>query len=264
MPADLSFIAHSPETDSDKFAPERVGDRLAKAGLADSGWTEKTQDRAMPLWIEFAHGQIFDEPLLYFFEIIVIAIENLLGLIEVEIVLAQFRPRQIRDNLDVTDDDGEFRTRRGNKVEPLQFAVGLRHDLGGRFRLLEAFAQLLYLLFAATLSFAQLMLDRSDLRTQVSAALRIRELRRHILLQLLLDLRDLELRGNLLLDRVDPLFNVDFLKERLFLGNIDIQIWREEIGELFGVVDDSVPSGAPVPVLPALVRKVSTPSRASF
>ena len=66
-----------------------------------------------------------------------IAIENLLRLIEIDIVFAQFRPRQLRDRFDVADDDGILRAGRRNEIEPLQFALGLRQHIGRRFRFLE-------------------------------------------------------------------------------------------------------------------------------
>src|SRR5206468_10060611 len=104
MTADLRFIAHSAETDPDKFAAERVGNGLAEAGLSYARWPEKTEDRAVSLRIEFSHGQIFDQPFLHFLKIVMVAIKDLLRLIEVEIVLAQFVPWQIGKNLNVTHD----------------------------------------------------------------------------------------------------------------------------------------------------------------
>src|SRR5437016_13262273 len=101
-----------------------------------------------------------------------IAIENLLRLIEIEIVLAQFVPRKIGDDLDVTNDHGKFRAGRWKKIEPLQFARGLLHHYGGRLGFLESGTQLMRLFFAASLGFASFALDRLDLRTQVSAPLR--------------------------------------------------------------------------------------------
>src|SRR4029077_2769253 len=101
MTTNLRFIAHSAETDPHKFAAQRVGDRLTQTGFAYAGRPEKTEDRAVSLRIEFPHGQIFDQPLLNFFQIVVVAIKDLLRLIEVEIVLAQFVPWQIGNDLDV-------------------------------------------------------------------------------------------------------------------------------------------------------------------
>src|SRR4029077_4148922 len=104
MTANLRFIAHSAETDSYKFAVQRVGNRLTQTGFAYAGWPEKTEDRAVSLRIEFPHGQIFDQPLLNFFQIVMIAIKDLLRLIEVEIVFAEFVPGQIGNDFDVTHD----------------------------------------------------------------------------------------------------------------------------------------------------------------
>ena len=81
----------------------------------------------------------------------------------------------------------------------------------------------------AGLAFAELPLDRLDLLAQISAALRIGELRLHILLQLLLNLRDLELRRNARLHRAQTLLDVILLEDRLLLRDIDIQIRREKI-----------------------------------
>ena len=48
-----------------------------------------------------------------------VAIENLLRLIEIEIVLTEFVPRQVGHDLDVADDHGKFRTGGRNEIESL-------------------------------------------------------------------------------------------------------------------------------------------------
>ena len=80
MAADLRFVANAAQTHAGKLSSERVGDRLPETRFADAGRAEKTEDRSVPLRVEFAHGQIFDQPALDLFEIVMIAIENLLGL----------------------------------------------------------------------------------------------------------------------------------------------------------------------------------------
>src|SRR5205085_12019061 len=87
MSANFRFVAHPAETDPDKFASKRVGNRLAETRFADAGRPEETEDRTMPGRIQFAHRQILDQPLFHFLQIVMVAIENLLGLIEIEIVL---------------------------------------------------------------------------------------------------------------------------------------------------------------------------------
>src|SRR5207237_8686579 len=78
MAADFRFVAHSAKTDPHKFAPQRVGNRLAKTGFAHPWRAEKTHDRAVPLRIKFAYGEIFDQPLFNFFQIVMVAIEDFL------------------------------------------------------------------------------------------------------------------------------------------------------------------------------------------
>src|SRR6516165_1029385 len=104
MTANLSFISHSPEADPHKLATKGVSDRLSQTRFAYAGWPEKTENRAVSLRIQVPHGQIFDQPPLNFFQIVVIAIKHLLRLIEIEIVVTQFVPWQIGNNLDVTHD----------------------------------------------------------------------------------------------------------------------------------------------------------------
>src|SRR5438034_1018145 len=154
MTADLCFIAHAAETDPHKFAAQRIGNRLAKAGFAHTRRPEKTEDRAVPLRIKFAHSQIFDQPFLYLFQIVMVAIEDLLGLIEIKVVLAQFVPWKIGNDLDVTNNHREFRTGGWNEIEPLQFALSLFHHRLRRVSFLEPLAQLLRLFFAAALGLA--------------------------------------------------------------------------------------------------------------
>ena len=73
------------------------------------------------------------------------------------------------------------------------------------------------LLVRAGFAFAQFALDRFELLAQISSALRVGKLRLHILLQLLLDLRDLELRRDVRLHRAQAFLQIEFLQNRLLL-----------------------------------------------
>src|SRR4029453_6142680 len=88
MTADFRLIAHPAEADPHKFSAQRVGNRLTETGFANARRPEKTENRAVPLRIEFAYCQIFDQPFLDLFQIVMIAIENFLRLIEVKVVRA--------------------------------------------------------------------------------------------------------------------------------------------------------------------------------
>src|SRR3981081_2975925 len=118
MTANFRLVANATETDPREFAAQRIGDRLTETGFADSGRPEETHDWAVTFRVEFADGEILDQPLLYLFQIVMIAIEDLLRLIEIEVVFAEFRPGKIGDRLDIADDHGILRAGRGNKIEP--------------------------------------------------------------------------------------------------------------------------------------------------
>src|SRR5438067_4571579 len=171
MTADLRFIPDAAQAHTHKLSTERIGNRLAKACFADTGWPEETKNRAVPLRVQFADCQILDKPALYFFEVVMISIEDLLRLIQIEIVLAQLRPRQFRDRFDITDDDGIFRTGRRDNIKAPQFPISLGEHFGGRFCLLESLPQSLDLIDRSGL-FAEFTLDRFHLLAQISAPLR--------------------------------------------------------------------------------------------
>src|SRR3981081_3486569 len=118
MTANFRLVANATETDPREFAAQRIGDRLTETGFADSGRPEETHNWAVTFWVEFAHGEILDQPLLYLFQIVMIAIEDLLRLIVSEVAFAQFRPGQIGDRLDIANNHRIFRAGRGNKTEP--------------------------------------------------------------------------------------------------------------------------------------------------
>ena len=67
--------------------------------------------------------------------------------------------------------------------------------------------------------------------------MRVGKLRRNVLLQFLLDLRDLQLRGNVSLHRTQTFLHVEFLQDGLLLGKIDIEIRREKIDQLLRGLD---------------------------
>ena len=123
-----------------------------------------------------------------------------------------------------------------DEIEPAQFALDIFHHGWRRLGVLEFLAQLRPLLLRAAF-FAELLLNRLHLFAQVGAALRIGELRLHILLQLLLDLRDLELRRDARLHRAHPLLEVVLFQQGLLLRDVDVQVRPEKIGQLFGVFE---------------------------
>src|SRR5678815_1532164 len=179
--------------------------------------------------------EILDESPFDLREIEVIAVENALSAVQVEVVLAQLVPRQLGDRFDVAHDDRIFRTGRWDVIETLQFALGLLEHCLWRTRFGELFAQLLDLLLDALLLLAEFALNRADLFAQIGTPLQVREFRADILLQLLLNSRDLELGTDLVVNRSHPPRDIQFLEQLLLLRRVEIQAVRHEVRELAGV-----------------------------
>ena len=91
----------------------------------------------MPLRIQFANRQEFDQPSFDLLQIVMVAVKNGLGLVQIEIVFALYGPRQIGNCFNITNDDRVLRTCGGNEVEALELTFGLRHHFGRRFCLLQ-------------------------------------------------------------------------------------------------------------------------------
>ena len=87
----------------------------------------------MSLRIEFANGEELDQPTLDLLQVIMIPVENLLCLLQIEVVLAFFRPRQVGNCFDVSYDDGLLRACWRNEIQPLQFAICLSENIRWRF-----------------------------------------------------------------------------------------------------------------------------------
>src|SRR5689334_6237538 len=90
MSANFGFVANSAQAHPNKLSLKRISHGLTQARFPDTGRSKQTENRALAKRVELAHSEIFNQPALYFDQVIMVAIENLLGLVEIEIVLAQF------------------------------------------------------------------------------------------------------------------------------------------------------------------------------
>ena len=237
VPANVCFIVHAAEADADKFPSQRTRDALAQTRLADAGRSQQQQDGAVPVRFEFAHGEMLDEPAFDFFHAVVVLIENFLGMVQVQIVLGGNVPGQVGERLDVLRDDARLGTACGECIEAFEFALGLLHDQrwrggGGQF-LTQAGGDVRG--FPAT--FAEFLLDHFHLFLQIRPALLIAELLVHILLDFLLQFRDVQLVRHLGLDGADAFGNIEFLENGLLFGGGQFQSTRDEIRELATVIE---------------------------
>ena len=135
--ADLGLVADAAERDADEPPAHRPGDRLAEAGLADSGRPDERDDRAVAAstvahsagvrarrdgsWsgfvvpigpveasfaAELARGEELDDAVLDVVEAVVVGVEHAAGGVEVELVVAAVAPRQLEHAVEPGADPG--------------------------------------------------------------------------------------------------------------------------------------------------------------
>ena len=194
----------------------------AEAGLADAGRADEAEDRAGRLGVQLAHRQVLEDPVLDLLEVVVVLVEDLAGVLDVEVVLGLLRPGQLDQPLEVGADDAVLGGGRRQPLQPAELALGLLPRLLGQLRLLDPLAQLvdLGLLLVAL---PQLLLDRLQLLAQEVLALALVDLRLDLRLDLGAEPHHLQLAGEDLREPAQPLRDVDLLEQLLLLGARDPQ-----------------------------------------
>jgi hypothetical protein len=75
-----------------EFASHGRGDGAAKAGLAHARRADEAEDGALDVGLHLAHGQVLEDAFLDLLEVVVVVVEDLLGLDEVDLRLRPLRP----------------------------------------------------------------------------------------------------------------------------------------------------------------------------
>src|SRR5207302_7533162 len=86
MAADFGFVMDAAQTHPHELPAESARNGFAKRSLADARRSDEAKDRAFGVFLQLAHGKMFDDSILDLFKPVVIFIENLLGLFQIEIV----------------------------------------------------------------------------------------------------------------------------------------------------------------------------------
>ena len=120
MAADVGLVAHAAQGDADEIPAHGFGDRFAQRSFADARRAKEAENRAAAVRFEFSHGQVFDNPPFDFFQIVMIAIENLPGLFQVDFVVGLHRPGQLADDLQPGADHAVFGAGAGDRLEAAQ------------------------------------------------------------------------------------------------------------------------------------------------
>jgi hypothetical protein len=226
----------SADADAFEGPAERPRDRPAERGLADARRADEAQDRAARVGLELAHREELEDAVLDLLDVVVILVQDLPGMVEIEVVLGGLVPGQRRDPLQVAADDAVLGGRGGQALEPLQLAVGLAPDLLGEVDRVELLAQLIRL-GHHLVGLAELLLDRLELLAQEVLALRAVELGLDLGLDLRPDRDHVQLARQDLRQPPQALAHVHLFEQRLLLLDLQPQRAGNQVREGRGVVD---------------------------
>src|SRR4051812_28794837 len=121
--------------------------------------------------LELEDGEVFDDAALDLVQVVMVAVEDAAGLLQVQLVHRRDRPGELADDLEPGADDAVLGAGAGNGLEAGQLARRLFHDRLGEAGGLELGAERFDLAGTAGLALAQLLADRLHLLLEVVAAL---------------------------------------------------------------------------------------------
>ena len=150
---------------------------------------------------------------------------------QIDGVFAGLVPGQSENPIKIGARDGVFRDHRGHLRKPLDFLERNLADFLGQRRLLDLLTEIVRLR-RHRVSFAQLTLDGANLFTQEKIALALRHRAGDVVLNLGAERGDFELAIQQRLEAVEPLFDVHRLDQFLALVESQVEIPRDQVGEI--------------------------------
>src|SRR5262245_31714086 len=232
----FSLVVNATKTQPDEFAIERPRDRTAETGFAHARGPDQTENRTLRLLFDLAYGQRFDHALFDLFEPVMVLVQNLLGLLQVEVLLRVLRPRQRDHDVEPVAQRCRLGRVRVHAFELLQLAVDFLFD-GLRHLALSHLFAVLRDVFGQLVALAQLLLDGLQLLAQVELALRAVDLALGLRVDLLLDGQHFDLFGQKLIDAVQPRGHIQLLQHCLRVFDFKLQVRRGQVGQPRRVLD---------------------------
>ena len=131
----LSLVVDASQGDAHILAAQGFGDALAERCLAHSRRAVKAEDGSLVRFAVAQGGQMFQNALLHLFHAVVVAIEDVLGIADVQVVVSVNTPRQADNGLQVVELHVVIRYLRIDAFEFLQLAAECGFDLFGKYQL---------------------------------------------------------------------------------------------------------------------------------
>ncbi len=80
MAADFGFVVHAAQGDAHEFPSQRARDGFTERSLAHARRPEEAQNRALHAGLQLLHGQVVEDALLHFLQVVVVLVEDRLRL----------------------------------------------------------------------------------------------------------------------------------------------------------------------------------------
>ncbi len=217
-----------------ELASHGRGDRLAERGLAHAGRADEAEDGTLDVGLHLLDREVLEDAVLDLLEAVVVGVEDVLGLLDVELHLGALVPGQAHQPVDVGAGDRVFGRGLRHAGEAIEFADRLLLRFLGHLGLLDLLAKLrdLALLIVAV---AQFLLDGLHLLAQVVLALVLLQLGLDLALDLVADLQHLEVLDQEAIHSLETLVHGEHLEQLLALGAGERgQAAGHEVGERDG------------------------------
>ena len=191
--------------------------------------------RVRALMLQLPDREELQHPVLHVVQAVVVLVEDLLGAVEIDLVVGALAPRQLGDPLKVGADDLVLGGLGRGAVEAPQLALDFTPGRFAQLQLRDPLAQLVGLVAVALL--AQLLANLLQLFPKQHLALPLAQLLLDLGLNVLLCVEtdelplDREQRGS------HSILVVEGLEKGLLLGGGEVELEGDQIGEGTGVVD---------------------------
>ncbi len=216
MAANLRLVVHPAQRDALELAPQGPRDGPAQAGLAHPRRTHKAQNRPLHVRLQLQHAQVVQDAVLHLLQLVVVLVQNLLGLADVDLRSGAPGPGQNGQPLDVVARQRVVGGHGRHARQPRQLLHGLLLHLLRHSRRIDLLAQFVGLALALVL-LAQFLLDGLQLLAQIVVALRLLHLVLHLGLDLGAQLLHLDLLGQMLVQQFQPVHDAGRLQQLLLV-----------------------------------------------
>ena len=192
VPTDLGLVAHASQRDAHEDSAERPRDRFGERCLADAGRTHEAENLSLHFRDQIEDRDMFEDPLLGFFESEMVLVQDLPDMIDLQEVLRPLVPGDAEHPFEIAAQDCRLGRHRGNLLQLLELLQRFLLCQLGHLRLPQVVAELEHI--RTRLVLTQLVLQNADLLLDEELPLGLGDVVVDLGVDLLFDFQDIDLR----------------------------------------------------------------------